>query len=296
MDVRFEALNAGREGINSTDIEAIVRKEVLPFRPELVVYLEGGSTFVGRELVKNPPPPPPVEADETVPEGWLSKVLRDASHRSAIARRLQSALRLVDRPGPLHEPAKPAHALLWPQDFDPADPDLTRSNLPLRLSTAIADLDRIRAEVSSVDSELALSSYKFFVHEGLTLDPVRNRALYEQLNTSLFPLTYRDLRQLADFQNRVYAKYARIHGLPFIDVAPRMPDDVDLYMDSVHFSYGGVRLHAWIVLQALVPLIESKIAKGAWPMPAHHPKEAPPGLYFQPTSIPISCPAAGKGR
>jgi len=180
---------------------------------------------------------------------------------------------------------------LW--DFSLVDPDNRR---PVDYEARAALLSRIRGELSSIGSELAVSSYKFFVHDGLTLDPVRNRGLYEQLNTALYPLTYRDLRQLSDFQNRVYAKYARTRGLPFIDVAPHMPDNVDLYMDSVHFSYGGVRLHAWIVLQALVPLIESKIAEGAWPMPAHHPKEAPPGLYFQPRSIPVSCPADAKGR
>ena len=65
----------------------------------------------------------------------------------------------------------------------------------------------------------------------------------------------------------------RVHGLPFIDVTSHMPDDVDLYIDPVHFRYGGVRLHAWIVLQALIPLIEIKIANGAWPMPAHYQRK-----------------------
>ncbi|HZY52006.1 MAG TPA: hypothetical protein VFE73_02140 [Reyranella sp.] len=291
MNVRFEALNAGREGILSTDIEAVVRKEVLPFRPELVVYLEGGSTMIARELVDRPLTPPPVEADEAASEDYLQGLLREASHRSALARRVQIALHLVDH-APLKEPPKPAHEVLWPAGLDRADPDLARPDLPLRLSTSIADLDHIRAELSGVGSTLALSSYKFFVPDGVPLDSVRDRGLYEELNYTLFPLTYHELDDLAGFQNRVYEKYARTNGLPFVDVARHMPDEAGLYTDPVHFSYGGVRLHAWIVFQSLVPLIERKLGEGAWPMPASHPTEVPAGMVTQPRQIPVSCPAS----
>jgi hypothetical protein len=290
MNVRFEALNAGREGIVSTDIEAIVRKEVLPFRPELVVYLEGGSTLTARELVDRPLTPPPAETEEAGSEGYLQGLLREASHRSALARRMQIALHLVDH-APLKEPPKPAHEVLWPADLDRADPDLALPDLPLHLSTAIADLDHIHAELSRVGATLALSSYKFFVHDGMALDSVRDRALYEELNYTLFPLTYHELGNLVGFQNRVYEKYADAHALPFVDVARSMPDEAELYPDPVHFSYGGVRLHAWIVFQSLVPLIERKLGEGTWPMPASHPKEVPAGMVAPPRQIPVSCPA-----
>lgn len=290
MNVRFEALNAGREGIVSTDIEAIVRKEVLPFRPELVVYLEGGSTLTARELVDRPLTPPPAETEEAGSEGYLQGLLREASHRSALARRMQIALHLVDH-APLKEPPKPAHEVLWPADLDRADPDLALPDLPLHLSTAIADLDHIHAELSRVGATLALSSYKFFVHDGMALDSVRDRALYEELNYTLFPLTYHELGNLVGFQNRVYEKYADAHALPFVDVARSMPDEAELYPDPVHFSYGGVRLHAWIVFQSLVPLIERKVGEGTWPMPASHPKEVPAGMVAPPRQIPVSCPA-----
>jgi hypothetical protein len=290
MNVRFEGLNAGREGIVSTDIEAIVRKEVLPFRPELVVYLEGGSTLTARELVDRPLTPPPAETEEAGSEGYLQGLLREASHRSALARRMQIALHLVDH-APLKEPPKPAHEVLWPADLDRADPDLALPDLPLHLSTAIADLDHIHAELSRVGATLALSSYKFFVHDGMALDSVRDRALYEELNYTLFPLTYHELGNLVGFQNRVYEKYADAHALPFVDVARSMPDEAELYPDPVHFSYGGVRLHAWIVFQSLVPLIERKLGEGTWPMPASHPKEVPAGMVAPPRQIPVSCPA-----
>jgi hypothetical protein len=71
-----------------------------------------------------------------------------------------------------------------------------------------------------------------------------------------------------------------------------MPDEAELYTDPVHFSYGGVRLHAWIVFQSLVPLIERKLGEGAWPMPASHSGELPAGMVTQPRQIPVSCPAS----
>ena len=64
LGIRFEVLNAGRESINSTDIAAVVRTEVLPLRPDLVVYHEGGNQFRLASIVdKVPDDPrhPPVE-------------------------------------------------------------------------------------------------------------------------------------------------------------------------------------------------------------------------------------------
>ena len=293
LNVRFETWNAGREGVSSTDMEAIVRNEVLPVHPELVVYLEGGNAFTASELLVDPVPPGAPEPREAAPESGLSKVLRDASNRFALARRLQSALGLVNHPGPLPESPKPAHRVKWPAGLSAVDPDLEREDLPLKLSTTFADLDRIRADLVSIGSELALSSFKYYVREGLILDPIRNQSLHTQLNRVLFPLTYRELEELARFQNGAYAKYARVHNIPFIDVAKHMPDETDLYTDAVHFTYGGVRLHAWVVLQSLVPLIEKKIAEKAWPLPAYVPEKVPPGLMFEPFSVPVACRNAG---
>ena len=45
LDVRFEVLNAARESISSTGIASVVRQEVVPTRPDLVVYYEGGNQF-----------------------------------------------------------------------------------------------------------------------------------------------------------------------------------------------------------------------------------------------------------
>jgi len=42
---RFEVINAGRMGINSNSIAAVVEQELVPVEPDLVVYYEGANQF-----------------------------------------------------------------------------------------------------------------------------------------------------------------------------------------------------------------------------------------------------------
>ena len=287
LGVTFEILNAGREGIDSTNIEAIVRNEVLPLQPELVVYYEGGSTFIAQQMVTDNPVPPSSTPDAEESRAGFPAFMRSMASRSAILRRVHMLLEVMEGRGA--EWPKPDYQLAWPPDLDEADPDFTRQDLPVRLPTIVRDLGRIRASVAQTGSELAISSYKWLAHDGLIVDPVRNRALLEQLNITLYPLTYRDIDRAASLHNRVLAKFAAVHGLPFLDVARLMPEDPDLYTDWVHFSYAGVRLHAWIVMQGLVPLIERKLSTGAWPRPMPSDQRPPPGLLFAPKEIAVSC-------
>jgi hypothetical protein len=280
LDVRFESLNAGREGLTSTDIAAVIRKEVVPLAPDLVVYYEGANQFLLDGLLEGERSTAPA-APPNPSEGPLVRALRDATHRSAIARRLQAAIGLVRNPGG-EEPPKPHYQLKWPADVSETEPDITRTDLPVNLSTIISDLDKSRITLEAAGSELAVSSFKWIVHDGLVLDPVRNQVLWQHLNLAKWPFTYRDLDRLASFQNLVLARYAAAHGLPFIDVAGQMPDDPDLGTDAIHFSYGGVRLHAWIVLQALVPLIERRMAAGAWPTRPRAHSAPPADPSFEP--------------
>jgi hypothetical protein len=289
VGVRFEALNAGREGMTSTDIEAIVRTEVLPLRPDLVVYYEGANQFVARAMVKEPVLPQSANSEPEDMRGGFRGLVRDLAYRSALVRRLKLALDSIAPPRAGAEWPKPDYELIWPPNLDEADPDLARQDLPVQLPIILRDLDRIRATVTGAGAELALSSFKWFVHDGLVLDPVRHRTLLGHLNIAMYPLSYRDMARVAALQNRVYAKYAATHGLAFFDVAGLMPPSKDLYTDAVHFSYAGVRLHAWIVMQGLIPLIEKRLSSGVWPRPEGPSIEPPPGLYYTPTEIPVSC-------
>ncbi len=291
LDVRFEVLNAARESIGSAGIAAIVRQEVAPVRPDLVVYYEGGNQFELDSIAGDAPRRPPVE--ERAQPGPLERLLGDAARWSALARRMQAATGLLDHAGSGAEWPKPAYRLDWPAGLDEDAPDITRADLPVNLSTILSDLEQIRTDLGKVDAELALSSFMWMVRDGMVLDPVRHRYALEQLNRRYFPFTYRDLERLAAFQNRVLAAYTRAHDLPFLDVAATMPFDPNLFFDGVHKTYPGERMQGWATFLLLVPLIEQRLATGAWPKPVPAMPPSHPAFIVPPRLVPLDC---GKPR
>ena len=276
LDLHFEVMNAGRESVDSHDIAAIVRQEVVPLRPDLVVYYEGANQFSLNGLVHDLPKATAHPPEDLLPPGPLAAWLSDAAVYSALARRIQAATGLLYRPGGGAEWPKPAYKIDWPKGLDEQAPDISRPDLPTQLSKILRDLDQIRGDLADVGSELAVSSFRWMVRDGLVLDPVRHRYIIDQLNVRNFPFTYKDIARVAAFQNRVFEAFARAHDLPFIDVDRTMPFDPDLYFDAIHKTYPGERMQGWVVFQALVPLIEQRLASHAWPrtvtdMPDVHP-------------------------
>ena len=287
LDVRFEVMNAARESISSTGIAAIVRQEVAPIRPDLVIYYEGGNQFQpGPMLGEASQRPAPPQRD---PPGPLARALDDAARWSALARRLQAATGLLGQPGGGAEWPKPAYQLNWPAGLDENAPDIARPDLPLNLDVILSDLDQMRRDLAAVDAEFALSSFIWMVRDGMVLDPMRHRHTLEQLNVRYFPFTYRDLERMAAFQNRVFAAYAAAHKLPFLDVAATMPFDPNLFFDTVHKTHHGERMQGWVTFLLLVPLIEDKLATGAWPRPPPQMPQTHPAFATPPRLIPLAC-------
>jgi hypothetical protein len=121
-----------------------------------------------------------------------------------------------------------------------------------------------------------MTSFEWLVYPGMTLDPQRDAFLFDYLNTKYWPFSYAHMRRLLDFQNRVFRKFASVHGLDFIDIAGAYPRDPRLFDDAIHMTRAGAYLQAWIVFNGLVPVIERHLASHEWPRPdrhvlAHHP-------------------------
>ena len=296
LDVRFEVLNAGRESIDSGAIAAIVATEVLPLRPDLVIYHEGGNQFRPASIVEKMPtgdaarPPLP----QASAPGWL----QTAARWSALAARFNAALRIAGfesantsasggKADIGAEWPKPDYRVVWPEGLDEADPDLAYPHLPVNLDVIQRDLDRIRGDLKGIGAEFALSSFIWMVKDGLVLDPNRHRYIIDQLNMANWPFRYRDLARLAAFQNRLLAKYARVHGMPFIDFARDMPLDPDLFIDAVHTNKAGSRLKGWVAFNQLVPIVEKHLADRTWPSAFLSPAPALP--TFTPRQVPVSC-------
>jgi len=273
MDVHFEVLNAGREGIGSEDIAAIVRYELVPLNPDLVVYYEGANQFYVHELIY-----PPMQ-------GRAALDARDAvSFRRPLEWfRVHSAI--GDRIGRLFpgsfaagEPAKPSYEVRWPNGVDEFRPDPDNPNLPMNLTLIVKDLDIMRDALRQVGGVLAVASFERLAVDGLRLSPAAHRTIYEQLNTAFWPLRYADVRRIANFQNRVFRAYADSRHVPFLDIAGQVPQDPSLFTDTVHMTEVGERLKAWIAFQQLVPFIRRQIESGQLPQTSRPPLPPPPSM------------------
>ena len=257
LSYRFDVINAGRMGINSNSIAAIVTEELLPVEADLVIYYEGANQLWPAQLVTVNG----ARADER-PKATV-RTRTSAEDYSALARRAVALVdRLQARGG--YEPRKPSATINWPTGVDERDPALG-PELPMGLPNILDGLDNIRKTLAASGAELVLSSFVWIVHDGMRLDLGRDLTLYNYLNQTYWPFTYAAMRRIADFQNRVFEKYARVHQLPFIDMAAEFPQDPALAGDAVHLRYQGLVLQAWIYLQRLIPLIEDRLADGRLP-------------------------------
>ena len=306
LDVTFEVLNAGRESIASPDNVVIVRDEVMPLQPDLLVYYEGANQFDLRTLMMSRPgrtnfqlapgeacpsrPAPSARGGAPVAPpttSWLDDLAWD----SALARRLQALLKARQKTEGGAEPAKSDYTLTWPAGVDERDPDIGRADLPVNLPTILHDLDAIDAMARAEGAQMVLASFIWLVKDGMVLDPVRHRSILDYLNQGYAPFRYADLARLAAFQNLVFAKYAKAHGLAFIDVAGQMPFDADLFIDAIHNSLSGERLRAWIFFQGLVPIVDRQLKAGTWPRTVPPATRPPP--TFVPRTVTFDCSTKG---
>ena len=260
-----DVINAGREGVDSSSIAAIVESELVPVSPDVVIYYEGANQFWPTNFVVNDVP---LRVLRTLsPPAWLEL-------RSALAARLLHVTRHAASDGA--EPAKPPVWVRWPSDLSEDDPALDDPRLPVQLPAILSDLDRMRRSLDANGGVLALSSFMWLVRDGLVLDRARDALVFDYLNRSYWPFSYAHLRRYIDFENRVFRRYAVTHGLLFLDVAGNYPFDPRLFVDGIHMTPAGVKLHAWLVFQQLVPFLDSALAAGRLPIGSGQPVQVPP--------------------
>jgi len=197
-------------------------------------------------------------------------------------RRIDGAIQAIAL-GDGSEPPKPDYQLIWPAGLDEFAPDIAAKNLPLQLAIVLADFDTMRSDLAKAGAELAISSFVWNVREGMKIDSSR-AFMYSQLNHQDWPYRYADIRRMADFQNRIFARYAAAKDLFFIDEVAFVPTDMKFFMDAVHFNRPGTRIQAWGIFNALVPWIRERVASSALPRPARdplieHPNIRPPINY-----------------
>ena len=291
FDVRFEVLNSGREGLNSEDMPAIVKYELLPLDPDLAVYYEGSNQFPSANILVAPHVAPRKAIDPSDPV-VVHKVPEWFRTHLAIGNLLDLAANRFNSVG---EPRKPVYRLQWPPGVNERDPKPDNHGLPLQLPVIVKDLDSIRNTLASTGAQLALCSFEWYTPDGAPLSPIRHQFIYKQLNTVLWPLRYADIRRLSDFQNRVFRNYAASRKIPFVDVASLMPQDPNLFTDAIHMTDTGERVKAWIVFQQLVPLIRREIESGQLPRPSGV-RALPPPPSLAASEMSVHCTDTPTGK
>jgi hypothetical protein len=276
LPVTFEVLNAGTEGYYVTEVAATVRHYVLPLAVDYVLFYEGANQLQGHQLHRHMRfdapvlPAPPMPAATT---GFLAE-------HSALARRLDSVLL---RGESWREPAKPAQRIVLPDGIDEREPDLARADQLLDLGVILSSLGQMRAESAAVGARLVVCSFRWFVDDGLELDPVQGYYVWDNLNIRCWPLTYANIRRFVDLQNRCLQRWAAANDVPFVDIDAAVPRDQLLFTDSVHNTALGARCHAWAAFVALLPALRADLATGRIPVAdrerqAVHPNVPPPRL------------------
>jgi len=276
LNVHFDVINAGRPGLDSLGIAKIMRYEVAPLHPDLVVYDPGANDFNMAAYVKL-----------TNPNQTSS-----SSHGGALPLQNYSALlgrvyELIFRAQP--EGRTPEHTLTF--DFKQANPNLNETGLPFRLNEQIVDAKDISEAVRGIDGHLFVTSFIALPYPGLRLDPERDRLIIDFINQQYWPLTFSELRDGFNFQNNVYRELANRDGFNVLDVARYFPQDPNLFSDVFHFrTQSGERLEGWIAAQLLAPYVRREIVRHELPKPAFIP--APGALAWaraRPIKFNLAC-------
>lgn len=273
--LQFEVINTGRAGQISPDMASIVRHELLPVEPDLVVYYEGRNQFIIDSYVQ--------EAEPLESDGWD---LRDGIlARSALAQtifimnpqlrvRLSEAwnIRRLDY----------AHSLM----LENSNPDEQEH---LYLPEIIADLDSMHRDLRGIGAEFVMCDYAMLADPEIPLHPIYQNNLIRYWELEFPEIDKRDIWKLSQFRNRVFREYADSRNLPFIAVDSVLCLAPDVFFDGVHLKQEGMRLQAWLVFQQLLPLVRQRLDSGEWPRPSTATADAHPQLVDQQWKVRLNC-------
>ncbi|MCG3208932.1 MAG: hypothetical protein FOGNACKC_02545 [Anaerolineae bacterium] len=272
--VNFEVINAGREGLNSNDLVKVVEYELLPMDIDYIIYYEGSNQFHPETVVSFPPeftmgkPPAGLVPNLNNVESDDKSILDVLSEYSAIAARARSIVEMFLVTG--KEPPKPEQTFFLPDGQNEMKPDRAHTGDALDLRRIQNDLDAIREQAEANNVKMVMTTFNWFVYPGMVLDPQRHRNLYSYINRVQWPITYENMRRAADYQNRVFMRWAADNRVPLIDVAGQMPKQPDLFDDAIHNTYLGSRIRAWTVFEGLAPMLKQDIERGVLPRPARY--------------------------
>ena len=257
--LRAEIINAGREGIGSTDIAAIFRDEVLPLNPDYVIYYEGANHIsVGPNLIRHAAPLHQYPDQSFLP--------RQLVQNSALAKLVEDFYKFKFFPL-LVKWQRSRAELVFPAGIDEFEPDIVRPDLPIDLPVILGNFRHIADLSEQSGVRFLVSSFIWLdgSEPGIDLHNPRHVEILSMVNRVFWPLSPRDIRRLVDFQNRVFQRFAAAYNPGFMDIARAFPRDPDLFTDGIHFTPEGVRMQGWIALVQFLPHLIRDLERGFTP-------------------------------
>ena len=291
LGVRFEIINAARVASGALDAAAILDFELSSVDPDyVIIYGFGNGMYLADALIPLPPgfvkgQPASAAAAETGVVARASKrvstTLEPWARYSAAAVFLRSRV-MGQRGGHLlSEPSKPATHVAFPPDIDERSPEPEKiashsGGGLMELDAYLQGLDKIDGLAKNRGIRLFVSTFRIMAFDGMLLgkgDSNNGGLIYDVINgPSWWPYTYAEIHRLTTFYNRTLRTWADRKGYGVVPVNEQMPWRPELYGDVMHELPAGEALHAWIVLQQLMPRIRDDLAQHRLPRPARPPR------------------------
>jgi hypothetical protein len=266
LGIRFEVMNAARQGLGFDDEMAALKYELGPMGLDYVYeYFAPDFSQNLQQMVAFATLPPGVEAGNPPLDGHprldsVRRVLDPLAPVSALARRIRDGIAHESPDSSLYEPTKPSVRLHLPpvSEGKVVIEEVCKDPYFWRLLVRLARFEMI---ASSLKAKPLVSTERLCVWDGMVLRNGSSRALYQILNGPRFwPFSYADLRRMLAVHNGAISTWATANGLIVVDIDGRMPRRPELYIDPYHDVAISQQLRAWLIFQAMVPQLEHDMA------------------------------------
>ena len=270
LDLRFEVMNAARQGLGFEDEMAALKYELGPMGLDYVYeYFAPNFSSSLQQMVAFATLPPGVEAGKPPLDGHprldaVRRVLDPLAPVSALARRIRDEIAHEAPDSSLYEPTKPLVRLHLPVSGDKVViEEVVKDRYFWSL---LVQLARFKVIASGLNATPLVSTERLCVWDGMVLRNGSSRALYQRLNGPLFwPFSYADLRRMLAVHNGAISAWAAANGVIVVDIDGRMPRRPELYFDPYHDVAISQQLRAWLIFQAVVPQLEHDLANNLVP-------------------------------
>jgi lysophospholipase L1-like esterase len=231
-DKNIEVINAGHHAYRARDNLALLEQEILPLRPDIIIWYEAANDLNFTEFS------PSLQAEPCWHDGtcWLSG--KPWGYKELY---LNSALFRVPADRFWNNAVPPP----MPHSFDESG---VRSGAPQYADT----LRRMAGAARAANTTLVFASFVTVAHEGLQVDYGENPSLFDQVYRTYYPLTPGEVGRAYAHYNNQSRQVAAEYNLSYYDLAGEFPKDPQYFpLDYIHFSPEGNRLFARLLVQHL---------------------------------------------